>query len=79
MQVYLPAEMYEEVKARDLPVSQILQKAVAVELRRQDLVAAGDRYVTDLIAEVGAPTPAQRRRARAIVRGRGRRAPRKAG
>jgi hypothetical protein len=72
MQVYLPTELYDEVKARDLPVSQILQKAVAAELRRQDLLAAGGRYVAELIAEVGDPTPAQRRRARAIVRDRAR-------
>ena len=29
MQVYLPEAMYKQVKARSLPVSELLQKAVA--------------------------------------------------
>ena len=31
MQVYLPESMYSQVKARRLPVSELLQKAVAAE------------------------------------------------
>ena len=54
MQVYLPEAMYEQVKARDLRVSELLQHAVREELRRQDLLARTDRYLADLIAEVGA-------------------------
>jgi post-segregation antitoxin (ccd killing protein) len=56
MQVYLPEAMYERVKARGLRVSAPLQKAVQAELRRQDLLAETDRYLADLIAEVGAPS-----------------------
>jgi hypothetical protein len=68
MQVYLPKSMYEEVKARGLPVSELLQRAVAAEVRRQDLLAETDRYVRDLVAEVGEPTSAQKNRAANIAR-----------
>jgi len=79
MQVYLPEAMYEQVKARGLPVSELLQKAVQAELRRQDLLAQTDRYLGDLIAEVGAPSAAQRARAGATARRLSQRAVRKAG
>ena len=68
MQVYLPEPLYAQVKARGLPVSELLQKAVLAELRRLDLLAETDRYLTDLIAEVGAPSTAQRARAAAVAR-----------
>ena len=55
MQVYLPDDLYQQVKARGLPASELLQKAVRAELRRLDLLAATDRYVADLVAEVGPP------------------------
>jgi hypothetical protein len=50
-------DLYKLVKKRRLPASEILQKALRTELRRLDLLAEGDRYLTDLIAEVGDPTP----------------------
>jgi post-segregation antitoxin (ccd killing protein) len=77
MQVYLPEAMYQRVKARGLPVSEFLQKAVQAELRL-DLLAETDRYVA-LIAEVGAPSAAQRARAGAVARRLSRRPLRKAG
>jgi hypothetical protein len=46
MQVYLPDDLYELVKSRGLPASELLQKAVRAELRRQDLLAESDRYLT---------------------------------
>jgi len=79
MQVYLPEAMYRQVKARGLPVSELLQQAVEAELRRQDLLAETDRYLGDLIAEVGAPSPVQRARAGAVARRLSRRVARKAG
>jgi hypothetical protein len=79
MQVYLPESMYEQVKARGLPVSELLQEAVQAELRRLDLLAETDHYLTDLIAEVGVPSPAQRARADAVARRLARRAVRQAG
>jgi hypothetical protein len=50
MQVYLPDDLYELVKARGLPASALRQKAVRAELRRLDLLAETDRYLTDLVA-----------------------------
>ena len=80
MQVYLPDAMYKQVKARGLPVSELLQQAVKAELRRQDLLAETDRYLARLVAEVGAPgihdhgrtLTAETRRRRGHTRKRGR-------
>lgn len=68
MQVYLPDDLYKLVKARGLPASELLQQAVRAELRRQELLAETDRYVEDLVTEVGPPTTAQRTRAAAVAR-----------
>ena len=68
MQVYLLEAMYRQVKARGLPVSELLQKAVEAEMHRQDLLTETDRYLADLVAEVGVPSPIQRERAGAIAR-----------
>lgn len=69
MQVYLPEPLYTRVKARDLPVSELLQRALEAELRRLDLLAETDRYVQELVAEVGEPSAAAQARAEAFVRG----------
>jgi hypothetical protein len=79
MQVYLPDDLYRLVKARGLPASELLQKAVRAELRRLELLSATDRYVADLVAEVGPPTGAQRTRAAAVARRLARRPARQAG
>lgn len=79
MQVYLPNGLYEQVKARGLPASELLQKAVCAELRRLDLLAETDCYVADLVAEVGAPTAAQRQHAVAVARRLARRPTRRVG
>ena len=79
MQIYLPEAMYKQVKARSLPVSELLQKAVEAELRRQDLLAETDRYLSDLIAEVGEPNAGQRARAAAVARRMAQRGGQKAG
>jgi post-segregation antitoxin (ccd killing protein) len=68
MQIYLSEALYAQVKARGLPVSELLQHAVRAELRRQDILAETDRYVRDLVQEVGAPSAAHRSRAAAIAR-----------
>ena len=67
MQVYLPEDLYDLVKARRLPASELLQKAVRAEVRRQDLIAEHDRYLADLAAEVGSPTRAEHARARQLA------------
>jgi post-segregation antitoxin (ccd killing protein) len=68
MQVYLPDELYELVKARRLPASELLQEAVRAEVRRQELLAESDKYIADLIAQVGKPSARQRANAAAVVK-----------
>ncbi len=68
MQVYLPDALYREVKERGLPASELLQEAVAAEVRRQELDARAGQYVAELIAEVGEPSAADMARADEIAR-----------
>ena len=68
MQVYLPDDLYEQVKARGLPASELLQAAVRAELRRQDLLTETDAYLAELAAETGEPAPEDRAWAEAIAR-----------
>ena len=56
VQVYLPDELYNAVKERDLSPSELLQRAVRAELRRQSLLEETDRYLGELIDEVGEPS-----------------------
>jgi len=79
MQVYLPEELYAAVKDRGLPASELLQEAVRVEIRRQDLLDATDDYLAELLAEVGAPDVEQTARAQQLARHLSRRADRAAG
>ena len=67
MQVYRPDELYELVKARRLPASELLRDAVRAEVRRRELPAEADKYLADLVARVGTPTARQRARARAVA------------
>lgn len=68
MQVYLPDELYRAVKERDLPASELLQSAVRAELRRQELLEETDRYLAELIDEVGEPSARAVARAEALAR-----------
>jgi post-segregation antitoxin (ccd killing protein) len=68
MQVYLPDDLYDEVKRRGLPASELLQEAVRAEVRRQDLLSETDAYLAELISELGEPSPQERARAEAIAR-----------
>jgi hypothetical protein len=68
LQVYLPDDLYNQLKARGLPASELLQTAVRAELERQRALEAADQYVEQLISEVGEPTPEEVARADAIVR-----------
>jgi post-segregation antitoxin (ccd killing protein) len=79
MQVYLPDDLYEKLKTRGLPASELLQRAVRAELKRQDLLAETDQYLTSLVAQVGRPTAAERSRASALANRVARRTARKAG
>ncbi len=68
MQVYLPDDLYDELKQRGLPASELLQEAVRAELHRQALLSETDAYLDELIGEVGEPTPNEMSRAEAIAR-----------
>jgi post-segregation antitoxin (ccd killing protein) len=67
MQVYLPDDLYQAVKDRALPASELLQEAVRRELHRRTLLDLADAYVVDLINEVGEPTAKEWARAEALV------------
>jgi hypothetical protein len=68
MQLYLPEDLYREVKKRRLPASELLQEAVRAELRRQGLLAETDHYLAELVADVGEPSVDGLARAEAIAR-----------
>ena len=42
VQVYLPEDLHEQLKQRDLPASELLQVALRAELERQDALAETD-------------------------------------
>lgn len=68
LQVYLPDELYEQVKTLKLPASELLQEAVRAEVRRLALSREADRYIAELEKQVGRPSPDERARASAIAR-----------
>src|SRR5215470_2539684 len=67
LQVYLPDDLYDQVKTRGLPASELLQEAVRAEVHRQDLLARTDAYLDELVAEVGTPSAEELQRAEAIA------------
>lgn len=68
MQVYLPDDLYQAVKERELPASELLQEAVRAELHREALLRDTDRYIAELIEDVGEPSPKAIARAEALSR-----------
>ena len=79
MQLYLPDDLYDLVKARGLPASERLQRAVRAEVRRLDLLVETDQYVARLIAEVGPPSTRDREHAVSVLRRLERRPTRRTG
>lgn len=69
LQVYLPEDLHAKVKSLNLPASELLQKAVWAELRRRELEEETDRYLEELVAEVGEPTEADHAWADALLAG----------
>lgn len=67
MQVYLPEDVYTALKSLGLPASEMLQNAVRAELRRRELLAEADRYVAELVSEVGEPSAEDRRWAAGVA------------
>ncbi|GAA3150004.1 hypothetical protein JOF29_000613 [Kribbella aluminosa] len=57
IQIYLPDDLYAEVKSRKLRASEVAQQALRAEIRRQKLIEAADEYLAALIAETGEPSP----------------------
>lgn len=78
IQIYLPDALYEQVKSRELPASELLQKAVRAELRRLELHAEADRYLAELVAEVGPPSAEDQTQAAVVASRLGRAASRRA-
>lgn len=68
MHVYLPDDLYKQVKTHRLPISALLQKALRAELHQRELAAETDRYVAELVSEVRLPTAVERTRAGAVAR-----------
>jgi hypothetical protein len=68
MQVYLPDDLYQVVKARALSASELLQQAIRAEVRRRELLEATDDYLQELLAEVGPIGTEDTDRAVAIAR-----------
>ncbi|MHB8467649.1 MAG: hypothetical protein ACYDH6_03110 [Acidimicrobiales bacterium] len=68
MQVYLPDDLYLQVKERGLPASELLQEAVRAELHRRELLEQTDTYLAELVAEVGEPSARELARAEATAR-----------
>lgn len=68
MQVYLPDELYDEVKSRGLPASELLQEAVRAELKRQRALEETDKYLAELDDELGPPSADAVARAEALAR-----------
>jgi post-segregation antitoxin (ccd killing protein) len=68
LQVYLPDDLYNELKARGLPASELLQEAVRAELERRVALEETDAFLDELVSEVGEPSRRQVARAEAIAR-----------
>jgi len=56
VQVYLPDDLYAELKQRKLRASELLQSAVRAEVRRQQLMDAAEEFLQELITESGEPS-----------------------
>jgi hypothetical protein len=63
LSVSLPDDLYREVKARGIDVREVLR----AEVFRQQKCEGIDRYIEDLVAEVGEPTSEDEAYAAAFV------------
>ena len=59
IQIYLPDDLYEAVKSRGLPISELSQDAVRASLRRELLRAETESYIEELAARIGGPPSAK--------------------
>lgn len=68
IRVDLPDDLYGSVKEHDLSPADLLQTAIHDELRRRQLSAETEKYLAELIDEVGEPSEAAVAKAEALVR-----------
>jgi post-segregation antitoxin (ccd killing protein) len=55
IQIYLPDDLYDAVKTRGLPISEMSQVAVLDALRREALREETDSYLAELAEKLGGP------------------------
>jgi hypothetical protein len=67
IQVYLPDDLYRQVKRRGLSPSELLQEAVRAEVERLSKVEELDRYLARLGREVGKPSSADKAWAKGVA------------
>ena len=68
IQLYLPDDLFQEVKSRGIPASEILQIAVRAVVEREKSREGLEEYIRELEAEIGSPYEEQNARAATIVR-----------
>ena len=68
MQVHLPDHLYRAVKEEGLQISKLLQEAIRVEMRQRRLAEESDRFLRELIEEVGEPGPEDMAEAEELAR-----------
>ncbi|GAB3945530.1 hypothetical protein GCM10029976_071470 [Kribbella albertanoniae] len=56
IQIYLPDDLYAEVKTRKLRASELAQHALRAEIRRQELIEAARAWLAEQNAEHGEPS-----------------------
>ncbi len=67
VQVYLPQELHDRIRELGLSPSELLQRAAREEIRSRELEFEADRYLEELVAEVGEPSAADEEHARIFV------------
>jgi hypothetical protein len=67
VQAYLPEDLHRLMTEHGYSPSELLQQAIRERVRRVDLEAETDRYLADLHAEIGEPTPEEAAAAEAWV------------
>lgn len=68
VQVYLPEDLYDELKQRGLPASELLQVAVRAEVERQNALTETEQYLDELESEIGEPSARATAQAEAVAR-----------
>jgi post-segregation antitoxin (ccd killing protein) len=67
IQVYVAEDLHAELKARKIKSSELFQDAVRAEINRQKKIEGLERYLAELVEEVGEPTAADEAYASALI------------